>query len=136
MPWWYKNLASIIAMNFRCYPYISNGQSSSIQFIGLKEDVEIAKGVYLYAVETICYNCDKYVDERKEETTDKPQRIRNAYIFGFLSGLRDKFAEQIKQNQEWGLILVIDPEVNKKVHDMHLVKGRGGRVKVTSNAER
>lgn len=43
--------------------------------------------------------------------------LRNDYIAGFLSGLEDKFREQV-QNNEWGLVLVKDKEVQNVYEEM------------------
>lgn len=54
--------------------------------------------------------------------------IENDYALGFIYGLQEKFEEQKRNNQEWGLVLVKDKEVveahekikfNKKV-DMNI----------------
>lgn len=37
--------------------------------------------------------------------------IENDYAIGFINGLRSKFEEQKRANQEWGLVLVKDKEV-------------------------
>ena len=57
--WFEKSLAGIIGENFRCHPYAVLGEG--IYFIGLKEDVEIAKEVYLYALNTMLYLPNNYV---------------------------------------------------------------------------
>src|SRR3972149_1093942 len=109
--WWHQNLAVIIAENFKCTTYISRSHRvgiTSIKFVGLKNDVEMARQVYLYAVETVSYNSIKYVSSNK--TRISTRGMKNQYILGFLSGLRAKFAEQVKNNN-WGLILVKDPAV-------------------------
>ncbi len=133
LPWWYKKVATVIAKNFRCSPYTSMRKRSTIRFIGLKEDIVLAKEVYLYAIQIIYYNSDKYMDEHKKKTGAHPMSVKNTYILGFIAGLSDKFEEQIKQHQEWGLVLVKDPEVQKKVVSMHLFQSRGHIVKQSGN---
>lgn len=57
--WYEKSLSVIIGNNFRCHSYTSLGRG--IYFIGLKEDVEIAREVYLYALNTMLYLASEYV---------------------------------------------------------------------------
>lgn len=118
--WWHNNLASIIASNFKCFVYIEHLRYlvsiTNIKFLGLKEDVELAKAVYLYAITFIDYSSKKYAQEHKENGSTS--EIKNQYILGFLAGLRVKFADQIQKNN-WGLIIVKDALVitaQKKLH--------------------
>ena len=125
--WWHQNLAVIIAENFKCTTYISRSHRvgiTSIKFVGLKNDVEMARQVYLYAVETVSYNSRKYVSSNKTRISTKG--MKNQYILGFLSGLKEKFAEQVKNNN-WGLILVKDPAVQDVVDKLNLRQNNGSR---------
>lgn len=47
--WWEKILAGIIGDNFRCIAYYRR-KKPGFYFLGLKEDVEVAKEVFSYAV--------------------------------------------------------------------------------------
>ncbi len=129
--WWHQHLAVIISDNFKCGVYIRRKKSigiTSIRFVGLKNDVETAKQVYLYAVEVISYNCKKYVLQNSDRISNKG--IKNQYILGFLDGLKSKFVEQIKNNN-WGLVIVKDPVVDSALKDLNLKKG--GRRNITTN---
>lgn len=129
--WWHLNLAAIISDNFKCFNYTSRNKYegiTNIKFVGLKNDVETAKSVYLYAIEVVSYNSRKYVSTNKTRISTKG--MKNEYIFGFLQGLKDKFAEQIKNNN-WGLVVVKDPAVDDVYKSLHLRKG--GRRSVTTN---
>ncbi len=129
--WWHQHLAVIIANNFKCGTYISRKRNlgmTSIKFVGLKNDHETAKQVYLYAVQVISYNCKKYVLQNSDRISNKG--IKNQYILGFLDGLKDKFAEQVKNNS-WGLVIVKDPIVDSALKNLHLKSG--GRRNITTN---
>ena len=131
--WWYGNLASILADNFRCYVYIQKIRSrgiTSIIFLGLKDDVELVKEVFAYAIKIIDYNSKKYADEHRE--LGRYAGIKNQYILGFLAGLKAKFNEQVKQNN-WGLIVVKDALVVAKHSSLHLGKCNHSRAKIDSN---
>lgn len=131
--WWYGILASIIADNFRCKVWSLRRKhtSTKMMFLGVKSDVELAKTVFAHAVDMVQYHSNSYIKELKlinENLFEEyPKGIlnsaflkyKNTYINGFLSGLRDKFKEQVKRN-DWGLVLVVDPEVTKKFEDKKL----------------
>lgn len=134
--WWHQHLSSIISKNFKCAVYISRNRNtglSGIKFVGLKNDVELAKQIYLYAVETISYNCRKYVSDKKRIVIST-KGMKNQYILGFMDGLREKFAEQVKNNQ-WGLILVKDPIVDEKVKSLNLGKYKNHTINTNGNEQ-
>lgn len=112
LQWWVKILHGIIASNFRCYSlrYLASGKSKLV-FVGTKEDVEVAIAVYKFAEENIRRHANHYVSS-VTNSSDRTYRnsIRNDYIGGYLSGLKAKFEEQVK-NEGWGLVLVKDKEV-------------------------
>ena len=128
LQWWIKQLAVIIGDNFRCNPYIGGGKTKTINFIGLKEDVEICKSVYQYAIKVIDHNVNQYMkDLRKQGFPTKG--VRNDWIIGFMNGLRDKFKEQIEK-EDWGLVLVKDDAVVEYTKNMKLRSG--GRSKAVN----
>lgn len=121
--WWHKQLAVIISKNFRCETYISKRRNvSKIMFIGLKNDHEIAKQIYIYAIKIISKNCKEYILQNSKNLSTK-KGMKNQYIIGYLDGLKDKFAEQIKNNS-WGLIIVKDPMVDNIFKDLNIKHGK------------
>lgn len=120
IPWYCNRLSAIIANNFRCYSITSSkGRERSITFVGLKNDAEIAKEVYLFATDFLKHKRDWLSKElRKQSNNTKViNSVINDYLDGFMDGLSNKFAEQVKE-QEWGLVLVKDEEVEKAVQDI------------------
>jgi len=68
LQWWEKNLAKIIADNFRCYTFTRGyGRRYFIVFMGLKEDTEIAKGIFKFASAQIEHHARQYRRSRKKE---------------------------------------------------------------------
>jgi hypothetical protein len=121
-PWWKKELAVIIAENFKCKTFLSVGQGKTkIVFLGLEMDVIIAKDVFQYAEIVIDRLAKSYVNKIYREGKST-KGVRNEFIWGFLKGLRDKFREQVEKN-DWGLILVTDALVEKAFADKNLRKG-------------
>lgn len=102
--WWKRQLGNIVADNFRCYFYWRPNRG--VCFLGMEEDVELAQMVYAFAIATIIYLSKKYI----KENVAKGQRAyavpkKNSYIRGFLSGLEDRFREQIEADS-MALVLV------------------------------
>jgi len=131
-PWWHQALAGIIADNFKCFIYINKRKvirKTNIKFVGLKNDVQIAKEVYWYALNVLEINSTKYVISNTIRGKSI-KGMKNQYIYGFLDGLKEKFAEQIKNNS-FALVLVKDPEVNKTYDDLHIKNG--GKIIINCN---
>lgn len=135
-PWWYKSLGSIIAGNFKCECFYRNrnGQSS-VRFLGLAEDVQIAKEIYKYAFDSINYHARKYV-RRVRDNGGNTKGVRNDFVVGYLEGLKAKFEEQKEANKEdWGLVLVLDPAVQDVLDNMKFTKSKPSRATRQGNAE-
>lgn len=119
--WWLGALGKVIADNFKCYCYMDNDRKTkgvidkSLQFVGTKDNVEIAKEVFYYAYEMIEYHNELYITNYKLENPgqNNVKRVQNDYIKGYLTGMKLKFDEQREKNkQEWGLVLVREKEVD------------------------
>lgn len=133
LTWWYKSLSITIAQNFRCHTFIrkSGRGSSAIVFLGLKEDVELAKQVYSFAINSIKYHADKFI--RHTRSQGLPIKgVRNDYIIGFLQGLDAQFKEQV-ENNEWGLVLVKDADVEEAFNKLKLRKSNRSRISTAGN---
>jgi hypothetical protein len=122
LQWWQKDLAGVIADNFRCYTYWRTFYGKSrIVFLGVKEDTLVAREVLAYAQDAIEYFSVRYLNEKGIEGLSERTKIRNDYITGFISGLRAKFREQVEEN-DWGLILVKDGDVIERHSQMKFKK--------------
>jgi len=120
--WWKKALARIICANFRCISFIRKIKGkTSIGFIGLKEDAEIAKSVYQFASKYLDHSAGMFM--LKNPAKDGRAGIKNNFFKGFLKGLEDKYAEQVKNNN-WGLVIVKDKVVDEYVENMKLKKSK------------
>lgn len=111
---WKGNLASIIANNFGCFLYYKTGNRKvhTVCFYGKEEDVIIANIMFEYAVKWINLEGNKLVKRIKQDKRRKYfDGIKNDYALGFISGLEERFRSQIKENEEWGLVLQKDQVV-------------------------
>ncbi len=114
---WKRVLALIIGKNFRCQSYY---RGNYIGFIGLKSDVELAVAVFDCAFVAIKRLSKDYLESRKSTEHVPPYMfypIKNDYILGFNTGLKEKFERQVDQNG-WGLILVKSPAVDEFVRNI------------------
>ena len=123
-PWWYKELGMILANNFRCYLYMDRvtGGGSRVMFMRLRDDVEITKVLFQYAMINIHYQTQRMRRKIRKQGTPT-DGIAVDYTRGFLNGLRDKFREQVDTNQ-WGLVLVKDSDVVEAYDKMSFTKGK------------
>lgn len=111
---WKSNLAKVIADNFRCFMYFNteNYKVHRVCFYGKEEDVIIANIVFEYTVKWINIEGNKLVKRMKQDKRRKNfDGIKNDYALGFIFGLEERFRSQIKENEEWGLVLQKDQVV-------------------------
>ena len=108
MIWWYAELAATIAGHFRCS---CMKQGSSVIFVGLGEDAEIATAVYQGAIDHIKY--------RRRQMTWASKDEKNSYIIGFMCGLDDKLEAQkaamTQESESTALVLQTPVEVKDYV---------------------
>lgn len=111
---WKGNLAQVIANNFGCFLYYKTGNYKvhRVCFYGKQEDVIIANIMFEYAVKWINLEGNKLVKMMKQDKRRKHfDNIKNDYALGFITGLEERFRSQIKENEEWGLVLQKDQAV-------------------------
>ncbi len=112
---WKALLGRVIANNFGCYMFYRSGKTHEICFFGKEEEVTICKIMLEYAIKCIDSNSSKILKEMKKDRRRKHfNGIKSDYALGFISGLDQRFKDQVKSNQEWGLVFVKDPMVIEK----------------------
>lgn len=118
---WACALSAVIAEHYCCCAYRQHAGGKRTQYIGLvglEDDFEIAKRVFLYAYDCVTSACKSQI---KRDPYDPPGTYRekcNAYGWGFVQGVERAFTEQDEQNQEWGLVLVVPQAVTDSMADM------------------
>lgn len=127
--WYERELASIVAKNFRCKSYINNryieGKSQvqrQIMFMGAEQDVQLATEMYKLVTSAMEFYTQRYVKKNSLGVRSHTQSLKNDYMNGFIDGLERKFEEQI-QSQEWRLVLVVPKEVEERFDEV--VTGKG-----------
>jgi len=128
LSWWEKQLSLIITKNFRCEIYIKKAkQGGSIVFLGLKDNVQLAKMVYNFSVIAIQNDTVNFVKQYKKYHVVYNVGVKNDFMKGWLRGLDEKYKDQVSKNG-WGLILVKDPLVQKEMSKLHLRKEQASKV--------
>jgi len=123
LAWWKKGIARVIAENFRCHNYTNTRNGNScIVFLGLDQDVDLAKITFEFACDSIKYGVKQFSKERKSKGMSTDAGLRNDYMGGWIQGLRDRFKQQIVESN-WGLVLVKDALVIQEYENMKLKKG-------------
>lgn len=116
--WWEKQLAAIIAENFRVKSYIQSKQlhygenmKSAIMFFGYEQDLELAKEMFILAYDAIKIYAKRHAEDLPVEVRNK---IKRAYVTGFLDGMDNKFHEQFNNfTGEYALMVQTPKEVEE-----------------------
>ena len=104
-----RNLASIIAPNFRCHYYLSGG---IVTFFGRTNDARIAKEVFEYAYAFAYKESNRlYAEYRKRGLN--AHGIVNSYAIGFVRGLMEKLGAQ-----STALMVITPPDVHSEYEDV------------------
>lgn len=125
--WWERELAIIVAKNFRVKNFIKSKRQGGervkrrIVFLGFGRDLELAKEMYILAYDALLYHSKQFVEDyysdfwgyRDSYTTNS---LKQSYIRGFLEGLVKRFDEQIAVLRESYEMLVLIPEEVEKVY--------------------
>lgn len=104
-----RNLANVIAPNFKVKYYLSNMQ---VTFFGREDDVKIAKEVFEYSYKFICRETRRLCKERKNEHMGT-EGISNTYALGFCRGLKERL-----DVQSMALMVIVPPDVQEKYGEL------------------
>ena len=119
---WVLELGAIIGNRYCCRAYRQRAKRAKkvmLGFVGLEDDFEVCRRIYLYAYECVKARCrDIQSRHRDWSTGTELQEMCNAYGWGFCSGLNAAFQEQEKEHQEWGLVLVVPQAVEDAMSRM------------------
>lgn len=118
---WACSLAAVIAEHYCCQAYRSHPigrRVVTVGLVGLEDDFEIAKRIYLYAYDCVISAIKHNI---KKDPLDPPGTYRercNAYGWGFVSGVDAAFREQEEDHKDWGLVLVVPQAATDSMADM------------------
>lgn len=111
MVWWKEKLAGILGANFRCKVIrerkVDEGITKMI-FFGYDSDAELCTKVYEGAVLYLEYRLKRlYPTITKARWKD----YKKSYLFGFLTGLNERFEKQTQSSEEFALMVQVPAEV-------------------------
>lgn len=120
-----KDLASVIATNYRCKGFIEKkgkGDQGTVRFIGVRNDALIAKSAFEFAYQYIKKQGRKeYQKWMMLNVGYSGMGVFNSYAMGFILGLNEVLSTQAKA------LMIIMPQTVNDVHDsMKMTKSRGG----------
>lgn len=119
---WVPELAVVIGERYCCKAYRAHAKGAkkvTMGFVGLEEDFEVCRRIYLYACQCVKARCeDIRAEERGRGSATELREMCNAFGWGFCYGLEDAFWEQEKEHQEWGLVLAVPQAVKDVVGRM------------------
>lgn len=124
-----RNLAAIIAPNFRCHYYLSNGW---VTIFGRSSDAKIAKEAFEYAYVYAYRESNRlYAQYRKRGLN--AHGIVNSYAIGFVCGLKEKL-----DAQSTALMVITPPDVHSEYDKLGQTLGlRKSKIRLsTSRANR
>lgn len=133
--WWQKELAQVIADNFRCHVFWYWNNISpkkriyKTAFLGLEEDVDICLELYKFAESVLAFYSQQYVSLKRIKVKAQQNIALNSYRRGFVVGLREKFEEQVKMNN-WGLIIVKDALVVQEYESLDLQTEKAKKIEI------
>lgn len=128
---WMPGLADIISENNCCVFYMITPKGSQrhyIVFYGYEEDVTICESTFSYAVDCIRTQLKSIVKGLKQqgETTKMINNASESFGIGFYQGLVDAYKIQDAENLEWGLAMVVPPEVQELIKTMKPSQHKAG----------
>lgn len=127
---WISDITRIIAENNCCVHYLRTqkcSQSHRVFLYGYEEDVNICNNTLNYAIDCVNSLLKLIVNEIKKDPEKNTKAINYAcesFGRGFCDGLQEAYKDQIEENQEWGLVMVIPPEVSKVMEGLKPGKWR------------
>jgi len=113
---WAANLGAIIADHYCCVCYshhLPKAKKISLGFVGLEEDFEVCKQIFLYAYKYVLSRCKEIRTEilRIGGSQKEAREMCNSYGFGFCDGLTIAFQKQEVEHKAWGLVMAVPQAV-------------------------
>lgn len=118
---WAVTLSAVIAEHYCCRAYRNRSPGCKVNrigIVGLEDDFDICKRIFLYACECVIAACKHQIEKLPGDPPGTYREKCNAFGWGFVRGLKAAYAEQTAEHQEWGLVMVVPKEVDEKMADM------------------
>ena len=125
--WWQKILSTVISKHFKVKVYLNREYNgTSIVFLGMTDDVAIAKAVYEQLSTMTEHYSNVFINRYYEESGEYRNRsrtimLKKSYITGFISGLQEALEEQTEKLMEkYEMVLVTPKEVIDEYNKLSL----------------
>lgn len=118
---WVPELAAIVGERYCCKAYrqhVKGAKKVTMGFVGLEDDFEVCRRVYLYACQCVKARCEDIRARERGRSATELREMCNAFGWGFCYGLEAAFQQQEKEHQEWGLVLAVPQAVEDAMSRM------------------
>lgn len=123
---WKIDLSAVIADAYCCTAYnnhVYRSKTYRIGFIGLEDDFEICKKIYLYAVDCVESEIRQIQKVAAEKYVPKYiDRLANAYGTGFCLGVKESLKKQTENHEEYALVLAKPKQVQDATEKLESMK--------------
>ena len=131
MVWWKEKLAGILGANFRCKVIrqrkVDEGITKMI-FFGYDSDAEFCTKVYEGAVLYLEYRLKRLFPTI---TKARWKDYKKSYLFGFLTGLNERFEKQTQSSEKFALMVQVPAEVLEEQYKrMGKLNERTAKIKI------
>lgn len=110
---WLFDMAAVVAKNHCCISireHSPRARINLIKIVGFEDDAQICTDILCYA-----YDCVGSYSRGFTGSKTERRMKRNAYGYGFVSGLDAAYEAQKADHQEWALVAVVPEAVEQNV---------------------
>lgn len=116
---WHSSLLNTLSTNFRCYSYTlhpdrSRGILNRLYLMGNEADVRLVRMMYDDMIRIGDFLAKDY---RKKHPWVHGNLVRDEFLTGFVDGLWAKLKKQKEENEQYALVLVMEPKVQDAVDE-------------------
>ena len=109
---WVRDLAEVVAKNFRCVVGFSSKGKHEPVFVGYESDAETAKQVISLAVK-VADRIGGNIAQRYNDRGLSCKGVKDDYCAGFVEGLEQAYEEQVRESESCALMVQV-PEAAAK----------------------
>lgn len=143
-PWWHRDIAAIVARNFRCQAIsrrLRHNWTATV-LVGMPQDLEVATYVWSTARRMAGQQARAYIASRSEEaqagglfwSSKLSRRLRNDYLAGWVSGLEQAFRRNVEA-EDLAPMLIRDPAIDQLLEQRGTGKARPPSVTRAGSAQ-
>lgn len=132
---WVRELAEIVARNFRCSTLVSHWRNRfRMVFVGFETDAKVAAQVFEYASK-YADRCGTNLAQTYSDKGLPSKGVKQDYVDGFVKGLKLSWQKQALEHKECSLMLVIPVQVEEHLKQYEVGIFRAGYQPGSGNRE-